>query len=120
MTKPRRAAILLPNIRSSAEAEIDALAGQFVACQLYAANHDLEVIGRCETRPDGAVTRSLPHHALTVVEGCDVEVVLTVSPDDDYEAALELRNAIEKLRSADVEVVLVDAAKGRTDAAAAQ
>lgn len=120
MTKPRRAAILLPNVRPSTEAEIDALAGKFVACQLYAANHDLEVIGRCETKPDSTVNRSLPHHALTVVEGRDVEVVLTVSPDDDHEATLELRKAIEKLRSADVEVVLVDASKGRTDAASAQ
>ena len=91
-----------------------------MACQLYAANHDLDIIGRYKTHPGAAGARSLPHHALTAIEASDVEVVLTVGidRDHDHDAGRELRAAIEELCSAGVEVVLVDAPDGRTSTAA--
>lgn len=114
MSSPRKAVVLLPRAAPGDRAEKDAFAAQYLACQLYAANHDLAIVGCCETGLDlvaGLPDSSLPHDSLlTSVASADVGVVLTVNRDPT--GGDEFADAVEQVRATEgVDVVFID---GRT------
>jgi hypothetical protein len=111
MTVFRKAAILLPEVGAGSDAAT--LSAQFMACQLYAANNDLNVVGRLRSASDTASTAILPHHELAVVGRDDFEVVLTVNPDLSRSLSRHFVATVEQLRAEGCDVVVVDEWKHR-------
>ncbi|HEV3169354.1 MAG TPA: hypothetical protein VGZ32_03410 [Actinocrinis sp.] len=102
----RKAAILLPEAGPGSDAAT--LSAQYVACQLYAANNDLNVVGRIQTASDATSTGIPPHHELAVIGRDDFEVVLAVNPDRSRSLSSQFVAAVEQLRAEGCDVLVVD------------
>ena len=109
MSQPRRAALLLPHPHPETQAEKEAFAAQHLACQLYAGNHDLAIVGLCRLDADEAAAPAMPGvPELPVVQPTEVDVVLAVAPVPDDDAGNQFDAALERLRTQQIDVVLVD------------
>lgn len=113
VSDPRTAALLFAHARPETQAETEAFAAQQLACQLYAGNHDLIIIGLCDVIADEAAdpagTSMPPDEAkLPFVEPGDVDVVLAVAPSPDDAISARFAAALERLRAQQIDVLLVD------------
>ena len=113
MSEPSRVALLLPRPRPETQAEKEAFAAQFLACQLYAGNHDLVIVGLCDL---GAVEAAVPEipcdPQLPVVELGGFDLVLAIAPSPDDDAGARFDAVLEQLGAERIDVVLVDRREG--------
>jgi hypothetical protein len=104
MSEPRRAALLLAHARPENQVEKEAFAAQYLACRLYASNHDMLIIGM--HAPPAQVAPGDPE--LPVVELGAADLVLAAaSPLDDADSGW-FAKALEQLRARRIDVVLID------------
>jgi len=111
VSEPRRAALLLPCARPKTQAEREAFAAQHLACQLYAGNHDMVIVGLCDVATDSAEASAPSGDAqLPGVGAGGFDLVLAVAPQPEDDAVTRARfaEALEQLREQRIDVVLVE------------
>lgn len=106
----KRAALLLPSPASGDEAQGDAFRSQHLACQLYAANHDLDIVGLYGIDPADRPS-SVADDQIPIVGPGGFDLVLAVAPDRNEPACAEFTERLERLRSDGVEIVFIDRAR---------
>ena len=102
MSELKRAALLLPQAQT--EAERETFAAQHLACQLYAGNHGMVIVG-LYVPPDAPRPPDDPEVLAVEVGGFDV--VLAVAPLSNDDSAWFVQ-ALEHLRVQQIDAVLID------------
>jgi len=113
VSDPKKIALVLPYASPRTQSERKAFATQHLACQLYAGNHDMVIVGICDLFADeaegaGRVVAPRGDSELAVVEPADVDLVLAVAPAEDDAAGTQFAAVIEQLRARQIDVVLLD------------
>ena len=114
MSEPRKAALLLPNSHPETQAEREAFAAQHLACQLYAGNHDMVIVGLfvmiagdgVEEPARASTSAEEPQLPVVGIGGFDLALAVAHVPEDD--TAEQFAQALEELRAQQIEVVLVE------------
>ena len=105
VSEPRRAALLLACARPESQAEKEAFDAQYLACRLYASNHDVVIVG---LYAPGVAVAPPRDHELSIVELGGFDLVLAAaSPLGGIDSAW-FAAALEHLRVQHVDVVLID------------
>lgn len=105
MSEPKRAALLLAHGQPETQTEKRAFAAQYLACRLYAGNHDVVIVGLYA--PAGAVAPPGDPELLLVEPGAFDLVLAAPSPLGDADGAW-FAAALEQLRAWRIDVVLID------------
>jgi hypothetical protein len=104
----RRAALLLTHTRPETRAEKQVFAAQYLACRLYASNHDLAIVGLYASA-EAATPLGDPELPVVELGGFDL-VLAAASPLGGADGAW-FAEALEYLRARQIDVVLIDRAE---------
>lgn len=105
--EPRRAALLLPRSGLTSAEGRSMHAARVLACRLYAAAHDMIVVGEYDPRPD-PVPWLTGEEELRPIGPDGFDLVLAVAPDADDLPREAFDCALKQLRTDRHHVIMVD------------